>query len=175
MASASAIAGEPDAAAKSAEPPKQVSKRLVVLAAPLLLAALFAGLWFTGVLPGMLGLKEKPTPTEDTAVTTGPPVQPVYLDMPDIVANLNTNNRRPSYIKLNARIEFGSQQDLDHARQVLPRLQDMFQTYLREMHPEELRGSAGSYRLHEELIARANIAVAPSRVTNVLFVQMLIQ
>ena len=46
----------------------------------------------------------------------------------------------------------------------MPRLQDLFQTYLREMRPEELRGSAGTYRLREELIARANVAVAPARV-----------
>ena len=38
----------------------------------------------------------------------------------------------------------------------MPRLQDLFQTYLREMRPEELRGSAGIYRLREELIARAD-------------------
>ena len=46
----------------------------------------------------------------------------------------------------------------------MPRLQDLFQTYLREMHPEELRGAEGTYRLREELIGRANVAVAPARV-----------
>jgi flagellar FliL protein len=57
----------------------------------------------------------------------------------------------------------------------MPRVLDMFQTYLREIRPEELRGSAGTWRLREELIARANIAVAPARVTDVLFTEMLIQ
>ena len=51
----------------------------------------------------------------------------------------------------------------------------MMQTYLREMRPEELRGSAGTYRLREELLARANAAVAPAKVTDVLFTQMLVQ
>jgi flagellar FliL protein len=60
-------------------------------------------------------------------------------------------------------------------KQAVPRLQDMFQTYLREMRPEELRGSAGTYRLREELIIRANIAAAPAHITDVLFIQMLIQ
>jgi flagellar protein FliL len=54
-------------------------------------------------------------------------------------------------------------------------LQDMFQTYLREMRPEELRGSAGTYRLREELLGRANVAVAPIRVNGVLFTQLLVQ
>jgi flagellar FliL protein len=57
----------------------------------------------------------------------------------------------------------------------MPRLLDLFQTYLREMRPEELRGSAGTWRLREELIARANIAIAPARVTDVLFTELLIQ
>ena len=57
----------------------------------------------------------------------------------------------------------------------MPRLLDMFQTYLREMRPDELRGSAGTYRLREELIARANVAVMPVKVNDVLFTQILIQ
>jgi len=43
------------------------------------------------------------------------------------------------------------------------------------MRPEELRGSAGTYRLREELIARANIALAPVRIVDVLLPEMLIQ
>ena len=57
----------------------------------------------------------------------------------------------------------------------MPRLLDLFQTYLREMRPEELRGSAGTYRLREELIARANIALQPTRVVDVLFTELLVQ
>jgi flagellar FliL protein len=57
----------------------------------------------------------------------------------------------------------------------MPRVQDVVQTYLREMRPEELRGSAGVYRLREELLARANAAVSPARISDILFTQMLIQ
>jgi flagellar FliL protein len=60
-------------------------------------------------------------------------------------------------------------------KQEMPRLQDMLQTYLREMRPEELRGSAGIYRLREELLGRANVVLAPVRVNDVLFTQLLIQ
>ena len=57
----------------------------------------------------------------------------------------------------------------------MPRLQDLFTTYLREMRPEELRGSSGTQRLREELIARANLAVAPARVADILFIELLLQ
>jgi flagellar protein FliL len=161
---------EPETAPQ-AEPVKPPGRRrLLLLAAPLLFAALLAGLWFTGILPSLLGLRHLPK-----AAAAAVPIVPVYVDLPEIVANLNSNPRRPSYVKLNARLELAGQQDAERVRQVMPRIQDLFQTYLREMRPEELRGSAGSYRLREELLARANIAAAPARINNVLFIQILIQ
>ncbi len=78
-------------------------------------------------------------------------------------------------MKLVARLEVTRQEDAERVKLAMPRLQDLFQTYLREMRPEELRGSAGTYRLREELIGRANIAAAPARVSDVLFIQMLVQ
>ena len=92
-----------------------------------------------------------------------------------MVANLNGDPRRPTYLKLQSRLEVSKAEDVEKVKQAMPRLLDLFQTYLREMRPEELRGSAGTYRLREELIARANVAVTPAKVTDVLFTQMLIQ
>ena len=91
-----------------------------------------------------------------------------------MVANLNSNPQRPSYVKLTARLEVPKPEDVE-GKAAMPRLQDMFQTYLREMRPQELRGSAGTYRLREELLARANLAAAPAKVSDMLFTQMLIQ
>jgi len=152
-------------------PPEKPSgkRKLILLAAPLALAGLLAGLWFTGLLPRWLGLTHPPAAAAQKAP------EPIYIDLPEMVANLNGNPRRPSYVKLLARIEVSRPEDADRVRQAIPRLQDLFQTYLREMRPEELRGSAGTYRLREELIARADAAAAPARVTDVLFTQMLIQ
>ena len=70
-----------------------------------------------------------------------------------MIANLNSNPQRPSYVKLTARLEVTKPEDVERVKAAMPRLQDLFQTYLREMRPEELRGSAGTYRLREELIA----------------------
>lgn len=92
-----------------------------------------------------------------------------------MIANLNSNPRRPSYVKLTARLELAKLDDVERVKAAMPRLLDLFQTYLREMRPEELRGSAGTYRLREELIGRANLAAAPAHISAVLFTQMLIQ
>jgi flagellar FliL protein len=155
----------------AAEGPKPSGKRkLILLAVPLIMAGLLSGLWFSGLLPGWLGLSH---PQSATAAQKAP--EPIFIDLPEMVANLNGNPRRPNYVKLVARIEVDSPADADRLRQAMPRLQDLFQTYLREMRPEELRGSAGVYRLREELIARADAAAAPARVADVLFTQLLVQ
>jgi len=170
--SAVAVEPEPAEVAAPSPPPKSsllANRRLLLLAgAPLAVLLLGGGLWFSGIAPRLLGLG-------NAEQKDAKPVAPTYVDLPEMVANLNSDARRPSYIKLQARLELTRAQDADIVRAAMPRLQDMFQTYLREMRPEELRGSAGTYRLREELIGRANLAAAPARIIDVLFTQMLIQ
>ena len=96
-------------------------------------------------------------------------------DLPDIVANLNAGPRRTAFIKLKAKLELSRPEDQAAVQAAMPRVLDLFQTYLREMRPEELRGTAGTYRLREELVARTNIAANPAHVLNVLFTELLVQ
>jgi len=168
-----AVAVEPEMPEEAAPAPPEPRtfagrRRLILLAVPVVAVGTGAGLWFSGVLPRLLG-RSAPKPD------AGKPAAPVFVDLPEMVANLNSNPRRPSYVKLLARLEVAKPEDVEVVRAAMPRLQDLFQTYLREMRPEELRGSAGTYRLREELIGRANLAAAPARVTDVLFTQMLVQ
>ncbi len=157
-------------------PARPGGRRLLLLAVPVLLAGTGAGLWFSGVLPSLLGLGRHGEAHGADAGSAAAAKVATFLDLPEMVANLNSApNRRPSFVKLRARIELSSPEDAAPAQAGMPRLLDLVQTYLREMRPDELRGSAGSWRLREELIARANIAIAPARVTNVLFTEMLIQ
>jgi flagellar FliL protein len=161
----------PDDATKQAEPPASGGKRkLIVFGAPVVLAGLGSGLWFTGILPHLLGIQPKPA-VADTAT----PSQPIYVDLPEMISNLNSGTSRASYVKITARLEVRRQEDAERVKAAIPRLQDLFLTYIREMRPQELRGSVGTYRLREELIARANLAAAPAKITDVLFTQMLIQ
>jgi flagellar FliL protein len=158
-----------------AEPPEKVGgrRKLAMLAIPLGLGLVLvlagAGLWFSGVLPRMLGMAQPSDVAGDAAVP------PSYIDLPEMVANLNSGKQRPSYVKLTARIEVPKPGDVAKVKAAMPRLQDLMQTYLREMRPEELHGSAGTYRLREELLVRANAAVAPARVSDILFTEMIVQ
>ena len=153
-------------------PAKKPDKRkLILIAVPVVLLLAGAGLWFTGVLPHALGMDKHEEHAEDSAKA----VPPSYVDVPEMVANLNSTSHKPSYVKLVVRIEVPKPEDAEKVKTALPRVQDLIQTYLREMRPEELRGSAGTYRLREELLVRANAAVAPAKVSDILFTQMLIQ
>jgi flagellar FliL protein len=166
-------AEEPASDAEGQPPEKKPGskKKLIMLAAPVVLIGIMAGLWFSGVAPRLLGMKHNEPEKQEAAK----PSMLVFVDLPDMVANLNSPSNKPSYIKLQARLEVSQPEDAEKIKQEMPRLQDIFQTYLREMRPEELRGSPGIYRLREELLGRANVAVAPVRVNDVLFTQLLIQ
>ena len=72
-------------------------------------------------------------------------------------------------------LELAAEADIEHLEQVLPRIVDNFQVYLRELRIEDLKGSAGIYRLREELLLRVNAAAYPAEVRDVLFKEMLIQ
>ncbi|WP_165943623.1 flagellar basal body-associated FliL family protein [Roseicella aquatilis] len=159
-----------DAVPATAAPPAGRSKKklFMILGAVLLLGGGLGGAWYAGLLPAARGHEAEPA--EGTAV---PP--PVFVEIPDIVANLNSAGRRPVYVKLRSRLEVSRAEDAAAVQAAMPRLLDMFNGFLRETRPEELRGSAGMYRLREELIARSNIALRPGAVTDVLFVEIVIQ
>jgi flagellar protein FliL len=163
--------GEAESTEGDASAPKKGGKKMLLLAVPVVLAAVGGGLWFSGILPGLIGGKPKPA----ALAAAGAVKAPVHLDVPEIITNLNVPGRRQSYLKLHAKLELGGPEDTAPVTAAMPRILDLFQTYMRDMRPEELRGSEGSWRLREELVGRASIAVAPAHVQDVLFVELIIQ
>ncbi|GAC1343991.1 MAG: hypothetical protein NVSMB18_20790 [Acetobacteraceae bacterium] len=153
--------------AKTPEAKKKGGKLKLIL--PVVLLAAGAGGWFSGIIPKLLPHAESAHAAAEAEAV------PVFLDMPEIVANLNSGTRRAAFIKLQAKLELSRIEDQVAVKAAMPRVIDLFQSYLREMRPEELRGTAGTYRLREELTARTNLAAHPARILNVLFVELLIQ
>jgi flagellar FliL protein len=156
-------------------------KKMLLLAVPILLLVIGGGLWFAGLIPGTSAKKpastvasnhDAPSAATSAAAVAAPPV---FVDVPEILTNLNVPGKRQSYVKLHAELELPDKADQAVVVAAMPRIQDLFQTYLRDMRPEELRGSEGSYRLREELIGRAAVAAAPAHISDVLFVEMVIQ
>jgi flagellar protein FliL len=131
-----------------------------------------SGLYFTGMLDSLMG-KKKEAPA---AVEAPPPKPLVFFDLPDFLVNLNSGGaKKASFLKLSVSLELEKQEDTARLQAVMPRIVDNFQIYLRELRIDDLRGSGGIYRLREELLARVNAAVAPVKVNDVLFKEMLVQ
>jgi flagellar FliL protein len=100
----------------------------------------------------------------------------IFVDLPDVLVNLsNAGTDRTQYLKVKIVLELPDPNLVAQIQPLMPRVMDAFQTYLRELRPTDLDGSAGLYRLKEELTRRVNAAVAPNRITAVLFKEIVVQ
>lgn len=97
------------------------------------------------------------------------------MEIPDLIVNLNASGRKSAFLKIKISLEIETAEDMAEITQVMPRIIDNFQVYLRELRVSDLQGSAGLYRLREELLRRVNLAVRPVRVKDILFNEMLVQ
>ena len=158
------------------EPPKKkglTGKKIVlfIVLPVLLLVGGGVGVMMSGILGGGAAEDAKKTAAEES----DKPAKAVFFDLPEMLVNLNATGRRPIYLKILVSLELSHMEDSAHLRQVMPRVIDTFQVYLRELRLDDLRGSAGIYQLREELLARVNAAAHPVQVKEVLFKEMLIQ
>jgi flagellar FliL protein len=112
---------------------------------------------------------------EKQAVKVEPVKPSVFVDLPDMTINVSSAGDRPHYLRLKVALEVSDQKAADDVKPVLPRVVDAFQVYMREMRTSDLEGSAGMYRLKDELTRRVNAAVHPSRVNAVLFKEFILQ
>ena len=152
----------------AAAPKRKLPLKLIIIAAAGLLVVVGGGgaggyfYFFSG--PS----HEKPVQAE---------VKPaIFVDLPDVLVNLsNPGTDRTQYLKVKIVLELPDPSVVAQIQPLMPRVMDAFQTYLRELRPTDLDGSAGLYRLKEELTRRVNAAVEPNRVTAVLFKEIVIQ
>lgn len=98
-----------------------------------------------------------------------------FYDLPELTVNLNTAGQAAEFLKLSIALEVQDRSMIGIIEPRMPRVLDAFQVYLRELRREDLEGSAGIYRLKEELQRRVNLAVYPASVDNILFKEILIQ
>jgi flagellar FliL protein len=145
-----------------------LSKKLIIMAAAGLLVVGGGGGGAYFFMSGK-GHEEKPA-----QAAVKPP--PAFFDLPELLVNLQSPGAgRTSFLKAKIVLEMENEKLVEQIKPLLPRVMDAFQTYLREMRQTDLDGSAGLYRLREELTRRVNLAVAPSKVNAVLFKEIIVQ
>jgi flagellar FliL protein len=157
---------EADGGEVTAKKSKLPSKKIMMMMA-------LAGLFMVGGAGGaymFFGGKKHEAPKHETAKPA------TFVDLPDVLVNLaNSGTDRTQYLKVKIVLELPDAELVPKIQPLMPRVMDAFQTYLRELRPTDLDGSAGLYRLKEELTRRVNVAVAPNKVTAVLFKEIVIQ
>lgn len=158
------------------------AKKLLMIVGPILILGVAAALYFMGVFGG----KEEASGEGEQAVAEAGAeggeggegavkAGAQFMEIPDLLVNLSSAGGPSRFLKLKVKLEVASPEDLAKLEAVAPRVVDQFQTFLREMRIQDLRGSAGIYRLRQELLYRVNLAAQPIKVKDVLFQEILIQ
>jgi flagellar FliL protein len=146
--------------------PKGKLKLMIAAAAVLLMVVVVAATWF-------LFFRHS---GEEMHAEAAPAKPPVFLEVPDMLVNLSGQpGERVQYLKVRIVLEVKEERQLEAIKPTMPRLTDIFQIYLRELRAGDLNGSAGLFRLKEELTRRVNTVISPSQVNAVLFKEIVIQ
>jgi len=101
---------------------------------------------------------------------------PVYVDVPEVLVNLaGVPGERVQYLKVKIALEVKEEKQIEAIKPTMPRVVDIFQTYMRELRSSDLNGSVGIFRLKEELTRRVNATIQPNKVSAVLFKEIVVQ
>ncbi len=130
----------------------------------LLLTGAGVGVYMSGILGGS---------AEEEEVAAVAPA-PVFYDLPDFLVNLSGPPPQ-HYLKLTVALQVVDQESVVLLEHEMPRVLDGFQTFLRELRPEDLEGSQGMLSLKEELMRRLTLATQQQLVTDVLFKEIIVQ
>ena len=151
-------------------PKKGGKKKLIIIGGSVLLLLILggAGVFFSGLLDEMLGVEE-----EDSGVIILE--GKVFYKLDDITLNLNAKGPKSRFLKLGLTLVLLKEEDIVRIESRIPRIIDNVTAYMRELKPEEMTGSANFYRVRENLLMRVHVAVAPVKVTEILFSSVLIQ
>jgi flagellar FliL protein len=152
----------------AAKPKPKFSRKMIVIAAAIVLVLGGGGGGYYFVFAGHHAKEEKPKEAVVKPAT--------FVDLPDVLVNLsNAGTDRTQYLKVKVVLELPEADLVERIKPLMPRVMDAFQTYLRELRPTDLDGSAGLYRLKEELTRRVNAVLAPNHITAVLFKEIVVQ
>jgi flagellar protein FliL len=159
--------GAAEGEAAAAPPPKSKFKLMIMIVGALAVLGIGAATWFVFF---------RHAADEMHAEAMPPAKPPVFVEVPDMMVNLaGAPGERVQYLRVKVVLEVKEEKQVEEIRPTMPRVTDIFQTYLRELRPADLAGSAGLFRLKEELTRRVNAAVAPIKVSAVLFKEIVVQ
>jgi flagellar FliL protein len=170
---------EKDGEGKGKGKPKPSRRRLIlfIVAGVLVFSGIGGGLMFFANNPdslSVIGLD-----ISDGGVTLAevkpPEEESYYLELAEIIVDLNVPRGKIGFIRVVMILETGSEDDNRWVRGLMPRIIDATQVYLRQRTPDELRGAVASAKARKGLLEALNGVVRPSVIRNLLFRQLAVQ
>ena len=112
----------------------------------------------------------------EAGAVAGAAAHTFIFNLPPMIVNLNNDGTEAgAFMKLTVALEVANQEMMVAIQPSMAKVIDAFQVYLRELRRSDLEGSAGVYRLKEELLRRVNVAIYPNKVESILFKEILVQ
>lgn len=165
---AAAAEAEVEGGEGSAEKKKKPPIMLIAGAAAFLLIAGGGGAFFM--------LSGSPADTATAEGHAAPVAHEGFIfNLPSMTVNLKSEGQGEAFMKLTIALEVADEEVMTEMQPRLAKVIDAFQVYLRELRKSDLEGSAGIYRLKEELRRRVNVAIYPQQVDSILFKEILVQ
>lgn len=102
-------------------------------------------------------------------------IQYHFLTLPDIIVNLSRNDTQQQFLKLSLVFMVSSEKNKAQVTHCMPKIIHSFHLYLRDLYAKDLKGSQGLLRLKEALLMRANTHIAPEKIHDLLFREIIVQ
>ena len=99
----------------------------------------------------------------------------IYVPAPEMIVNLRTPDGQSAFLKINFAIAAHDAAAGEMLKERMPDIRDALQPFLRELRPEDLAGSAGVFRIKEEMTRRVKERVGADKIDDILIQDLLQQ
>jgi len=166
-----------DAAADAADAPKKSSKLPLILGVVLALAG--GGGGFYAVQSGLLSFDGNQAETgHDSEASSGhdtghdPMPDIAFIEMEPIIISL-VDERMASHLRFRAQLEVEAEYKRE-VEQVMPRIIDVMNGYLRALQPEDFRDPLALTRLRSQMLRRVQIVTGKGRTLDILVMEFVL-
>lgn len=100
----------------------------------------------------------------------------LFVPMDEITVNLKQGvENNTAWLKVRVTLEVLGKANNDTVTKMMPKITDIFQTYLKELRKNDLDGSFGIYKIKDEMLLRINAILYPAKIEAILFQDFMMQ
>lgn len=146
---------------------------IIIVIAVLVVASAGAGAFF------LLAMKSEPEISAEqqaaAEIAAQQPLKTAYYPLDEILVDLVSPGNTSRLMRLKLNIELKRETDVPRFEQVVPRVIDDLNVFLRQLRVDDMKGSAGVFMLKENLLNRVMQAAEPVEIKDVLLQEVVIQ